>query len=151
MERHLRSTRPARPVPPAPARTGTNPRQVPSPRTEPDAAPAAAAMADTATFAHAARVLATEARRRGLVAPGFRSPPRLVGVDRSIRRHPGGAAVAVRVRNRPWVAVAADMIEGVIAANRLAPPRADRMRADLWSALGFAPAAAAPTPNRHAA
>jgi hypothetical protein len=135
MERHLRSTRPVRPLPPVPAQPGS----------------ATDAVADTAAFAHAARTLATEARRRGLVAPGFRSPPRLVGVDRSIRRHPGGAAVAVRVRNRPWVAVAADMIEGVIAANRLAPPQSDRLRAELWSALGFAATAATPTPRRHAA
>ena len=136
MERHLRSTRPARPLPPAPAQPGA----------------AADAVADTAAFAHAARVLATEARRRGLVAPGFRSPPRLVGVDRSIRRHHGGAAVAVRVRNRPWAAVAADMIEGVIAANRLAPPQSDRLRAELWPALGFAAATTTtPAPRRHAA
>lgn len=91
----------------------------------------------TAEFANAARVLGVEARRRGLVAPGFRSPPRLVGVDRSIRRHPHGASVSVRVRGRPLVAVAADMIEGVVAANRLTPPQSDRLRADLWSALGF--------------
>jgi hypothetical protein len=137
MERHLRSTRPARPLPPAPAQHDTG--------AGPDA------VSGTAAFAHAARVLATEARRRGLVAPGFRSPPRLVGVDRSIRRHPGGAAVAVRVRNRPWVAVAADMIEGVIAANRLAPPQSDRLRAELWPALGFAAGTATSTPRRHAA
>jgi hypothetical protein len=135
MERHLRSTRPARPSPPAPAQPG----------------PAPDAVGDTATFAHAARTLATEARRRGLVAPGYRSPPRLVGVDRSIRRHPGGAAVAVRVRNRPWAAVAADMIEGVIAANRLGPPQSDRLRAELWPALGFTVGTATPAPRRDAA
>jgi hypothetical protein len=141
MERHLRSTRPARPLPPV--------RATPSAGTDVSGADA---VSGTAAFAHAARVLATEARRRGLVAPGFRSPPRLVGVDRSIRRHPGGAAVAVRVRNRPWVAVAADMIEGVIAANRLAPPQSDRLRAELWPALGFAAGTtAAPAPRRHAA
>jgi hypothetical protein len=74
-----------------------------------------------------------------------------VGVDRSIRRHHGGAAVAVRVRNRPWAAVAADMIEGVIAANRLAPPQSDRLRAELWPALGFAPVATTPAPHHRAA
>ena len=135
MERHLRSTRPADPGTPAAA-------QVRLP---------AEAVADTAAFANAARLLATEARRRGLVAPGFRSPPRLVGVDRSIRRHPSGAAVAVRVRSRPWVAVAADMIEGVIAANRLAPPQSDRLRAELWNALGFTAAAADQRRPRRAA
>lgn len=94
-------------------------------------------MAGTAAFAEAARELAAAARRDGLVAPSYRSPPRLVGVDRSIRRHPTGAAVAVRVRGRPWAAVAADMIEGVVATNRLVAPRADRLRAELWQVLGF--------------
>lgn len=134
MERHLRPAA-GRPRPPA---TVAPHRPIAAPGHDPSSTAAPTAVADTALFAHAARQLATEARRRGLLAPGFRSPPRLVGVDRSIRRHPSGAAVAVRVRNRPWVAVAADMIEGVVAANRLAPPRSDRLRAELWTALGFA-------------
>ncbi len=88
-------------------------------------------------FSQAARLLAREARRRGLVAPGFRCPPRVVGVHRTLRRHPDGAAVvAVQVRNRPWAAVVADMIEGVVVANRLAPPDADRIRTEMWEAIG---------------
>lgn len=87
-------------------------------------------------FAAAARTLTRAARRQGLVGPSFRCPPRLVGVDRTIRRRAGGAVVAVRLRGRPWAAVLADMVEGVVAANRLGPPRADRLRADLWAALG---------------
>jgi hypothetical protein len=86
----------------------------------------------TTRFAHAARALADEARRRGLVAPSYRCPPRLVGADRSLRRRPGGAVVAVRIRGRPWPAVLADMIEGVIAANGLTPPLATRVRTELW-------------------
>ena len=89
----------------------------------------------TARFAHAARTLAREARRRGLVAPSFRCPPRLVGVDRTLRRRPGGGVVAVRVRGRPWPAVLADMIEGVIVVNGLTPPRATRVRTELWDAV----------------
>ena len=77
-------------------------------------------------------MLGSEARRRGLVVPGFRCPPRIVGVDRSIRHHRNGAVVAVRVKGRPFVAVLADMIEGVVAANHLRPPEADRLRAELW-------------------
>src|SRR5215211_3680811 len=88
-------------------------------------------------FAHAARTLGREARRRGLVAPSFRCPPRIVGVDRTLRRHSAGAVVAVQLRGRPWVAVVADMIEGVVVANRLAPPVADRIRGELWAVLGF--------------
>lgn len=80
-------------------------------------------------------MLGGEARRRSLVVPGFRCPPRIVGVDRSIRHHRNGVVVAVRVKGRPFVAVLADMIEGVIAANQLRPPEADRLRSELWTVV----------------
>jgi hypothetical protein len=35
--------------------------------------------------------------------------------------------------------VLADMIEGVIVANELAPPAADRVRTEMWIAVGFEP------------
>ena len=88
-------------------------------------------------FAHAARTIGREARRRGLVAPGFRCPPRITGVDRSLRRVGNGAVVAVQLKGRPWAAIVGDMIEGVIVTNQLPPPRSDRLRAELWEALGF--------------
>jgi hypothetical protein len=97
----------------------------------------------TVDFSQAARLLAREARRRGLVAPSFRCPPRVVGVQRTLRRHASGGVVAVQVRGRPWAAVVADMIEGVVVVNRLVPPAADRLRTDLWEAIG--------TPVPHAA
>ncbi|NDD17807.1 MAG: hypothetical protein EB104_02750, partial [Acidimicrobiia bacterium] len=37
-------------------------------------------------FAAVARVLAQAAVALDLVAPGFRTPPRIVGVDRTLRR-----------------------------------------------------------------
>lgn len=86
-------------------------------------------------FATAARTLGREARRRGLTAPSFRCPPRIVGVQRSVRRHRTGAVVAVQLKGRPWMAVLADMIEGVVVANNLTPPRADRVRTELWAAV----------------
>ena len=89
----------------------------------------------TLQFANAARTLTREARRRGLVGPSFRCPPRLAGVDRSLRRRSGGAVVSVRVRGRPWPAVLGDMIEGVVAANGLSPPQATRLRTELWEAF----------------
>jgi hypothetical protein len=88
-------------------------------------------------FAQAARTLTTEAQRRGLVGPSYRCPPRIVGVDRSLRRHAGGVTIAVKLRNRPWAAVLADMIEGVVVANAIEPAKAFRLRAELWTALGF--------------
>jgi hypothetical protein len=92
----------------------------------------------TARFAHAARTLAREARRRGLVAPSYRCPPGLVGADRTVRRRPGGAVVAVRIRGRPWPAVLADMIEGVVVVNGLTPPLATRVRTELWELVSEA-------------
>ena len=102
-------------------------------------------VATTVEFASAARALTREARRRGLVGPSFRCPPRLVGVDRSIRRRSTGAVVSVRLAGRPRGAVIADMIEGVVVTNGLRPPQADRLRADLWAAIDAvdAPSAAA--------
>lgn len=106
--------------------------------TAPVAATDATASGTTVHFTQAARLLAREARARGLTAPGFRCPPRIVGVQRTLRRHPaGGVVIAVQVRGRPWVAVVADMIEGVVVANRLVPPVADRVRTELWQAIGL--------------
>jgi hypothetical protein len=86
-------------------------------------------------FARAVQALSSTTRSLGLVAPSFRSPPRLLGVQRSIKRWSDGAVVAVVVRDRPWAAVQADLVEGVIAANRLASPASDRARAELWQAI----------------
>jgi hypothetical protein len=86
-------------------------------------------------FARLARSLAEAARAQGLRAPTFRSPPRLAGVTRSIVRRGPAVTVAVGLRDRPWPAVVADMVEGVVAANRLAGVRADRARAALWAAV----------------
>lgn len=91
--------------------------------------------ASTVEFAQAARALGRAARRLGLEAPSYRCPPRLVGVDRTIRRRPKGVVVAVRVKGRPQAAVLADMIEGVVVTNRLAAPNADRVRGDLWAVM----------------
>ena len=91
-------------------------------------------------FAEGARALSRAARARGLAAPSFRSPPRIAAVDRSIRRRGDYAVVAVRTRGRPWVAVSADMIEGVIVANGIGGGDAVRIRGALWAALGFASA-----------
>jgi len=91
--------------------------------------------ATTIEFAAAARTLTRESRRRGLLGPSFRCPPRLVGVDRSIRRRSAGAVVSIRLKGRPRSAVIADMIEGVVVTNGLKPPEADRVRTELWTAM----------------
>ena len=86
-------------------------------------------------FAAAARTLGAAVRERGLVSPSYRSPPRVIGVDRALRRHDTGAVVSVRVKDRPWPAVVGDMIEGVIVTNRLVPPGSGRLRTELWKAV----------------
>lgn len=89
----------------------------------------------TTQFAAAARLLVSEAQRYGLNAPGFRSPPRIVGFDRTVRRREAGGVVAVALRGRPFVAVLSDMIEGVIVVNHLRTPESDRVRTALWAML----------------
>lgn len=91
----------------------------------------------TTQFAAAARLLASEAQRYGLDAPGFRSPPRMIGFDRTIRRRQVGGVVAVGLRGRPFVAVLSDMIEGVIVVNQLQTPESDRVRTALWAMLSI--------------
>lgn len=91
----------------------------------------------TAQFASAARVLSQRAAELDLVVPGFRSPPRIVGVNRTIRRSRDseGGVVAVRLTDRPFTAAVGDMIEGVLVINRLEPPLADQMRTLLWRTM----------------
>ncbi len=86
-------------------------------------------------FASAARILASQAHRHGLRPPGFRSPPRIVGVDRSLRRFNNRVVVSVLLRGRPFVAVISDMIEGVVAANQLTGRDAENARTVLWGSV----------------
>jgi hypothetical protein len=89
----------------------------------------------TVRFATAARVLTNVTRTLGLAAPGFRSPPRIDGADRTLSGSGSDAIVSVRLRDRPWPAVAADMVEGVVVANVITGTAAGRLRARLWTAL----------------
>lgn len=94
-------------------------------------------------FAEAGRRLASAATALGVQVPSFRTPPRVAGLDRTIRRGPAGAVlVSVRSRGRAWPAVVADMIEGVVRANELPPHEAARLRNELWRATENIEAAA---------
>jgi hypothetical protein len=86
-------------------------------------------------FAETARRLGAAARAAGLAVPAFRSPPRVPGAARSIRRYPGGVVVSVQLRGRPFAQVVADMVDGVVVTNRLAGESAKRLRAALSDAL----------------
>ncbi|MDY7100588.1 MAG: hypothetical protein S0880_05320 [Actinomycetota bacterium] len=92
--------------------------------------------ASSLQFARAARTLGHAARAQGWMVPGYRCPPRVLGAERTLRRRPGGGfTVAIRMRGRPWSAVLADMVEGLVVANGLVGPQADRARDHLWAAL----------------
>jgi hypothetical protein len=89
-------------------------------------------------FADAARELSAAATGLGLVAPTFRSPPRLPGAVRTIRRFArvgGDVIIAITVRDRPFADVLADMVEGVVVANRLTGAEAVRVRTALAASL----------------
>lgn len=95
------------------------PASLPRPATRPGTLP---------VFALAAEAIADEARALRLVVPGFRSPPQ-GGLLRSLRRHPSGAVtVAVAVRDRAPDAVVADMVDGLVHANRLVGADAEAVR-----------------------
>lgn len=96
-------------------------------------------------FSAAARLIAQEARVAGLTVPAFRSPPRLEGAVRTLRRRPdGGVVVAVRLRDRSHEAVVADMVEGVLVVNGLADGAATAMRRLLLAAAHTADLASSP-------
>jgi hypothetical protein len=86
-------------------------------------------------FAQTARALAAGARAAGLLVPAFRTPPKRSDAVRTIRKLPGGAVVAVKVRDRPRVEVVGDMVEGVLQANGLSGEAATRMRSTLLAAV----------------
>lgn len=89
----------------------------------------------TLRFSAVAKALNDEARRRGLTAPAFRSPPRLTGAVRTIRRADDRAVVAVQLKGRGAGEVAADMVEGVLVANGLSGAAAARYRDELRAAV----------------
>jgi hypothetical protein len=95
-------------------------------------------------FAETARRLGGVARAAGLVVPAFRSPPRVAGARRTIRRYPGGTVVSVQLRGRSFDEVASDMLQGVLVANRLEGDAAVRWATMLAEALTVLPGAASP-------
>jgi len=87
-------------------------------------------------FAGTARWLAAAARARGLDAPGFRTPPRQTGCNRTIRRYSDGTAlVAVRVKDRLWEDVVDDLIAGILTVNDLRGAPAAELRYAIWCDL----------------
>lgn len=98
------------------------------------------------------RALAAVTRELGLCVPSFQSPPRSDTLDRTIHRRGSSddCVVAVRVRGRPFAAVVADAIEGVVVCNELAPAEACAVRNELWQAAEPTTDTVQPTPAPHA-
>jgi len=86
-------------------------------------------------FSIVAKVISEVCARCGLEVPGFKSPPRSADLDRTTRRQSSGSVVAVRIKDRPFEAVIADMIEGVILCNDLCVAKAGKLRNIMWSAV----------------
>lgn len=113
--------------------TENSPTAIPSsiPAAHPAALPAEL---PAVRFAEAARSLGRAAHAVGLEVPAFRCPPKVPGAARTLRRYPGGTVVAVRLRGRPFEEALADMVEGVLVANRVLEPDATRLRPVLAAA-----------------
>jgi hypothetical protein len=88
------------------------------------------AMAISPWFGWWGQQLCAACRRLGLLVPSFQSPPAIEGADRTLRRTADGRGVVIAVRlwPRPLERIRADMIDGIVAANRLRGPRADEVR-----------------------
>ena len=66
----------------------------------------------------------------------FAATARLTGAHRTVRwAADGTATIAVELRDRAWLAVVADMIEGVVLANHLEGADAQQCRSVLWAAV----------------
>ena len=65
----------------------------------------------------------------------FRSPCRNPEHTRTLRRRPDGVVVAVRLSDRPFAAVQADLVDSFVATNDIAPAEVAKVREELWCAL----------------
>jgi hypothetical protein len=91
-----------------------------------DAAVPSAGEVTFASFTSLALVLGAWAREHALQVPQYRSPPRSVGLSRSLRRVPGcRPVVSIRLRGRARSEVVRDMVEGLLAVNARPGPGID--------------------------
>jgi hypothetical protein len=109
--------------------TGINPTQENGP-----ASVSGIESAPSVRFSMFTRAITHASKRIGLDVPSFRSPPHDGHLDRTLRRHSSGSIVAIRVKDRPFGAVIADVVEGVIVCNRLTQREAGDVRNVLWDA-----------------
>ena len=92
--------------------------------TAPDVSPSLA-------FADLVRSAGRSARELGLAVPGYRSPPHHPTADRTYKPDPSGLSagrVSVRVKGRPLIDVALDVVAGIAAANDIGEGHRDITR-----------------------
>ncbi|MDP7066510.1 MAG: hypothetical protein QF637_02690 [Acidimicrobiales bacterium] len=90
--------------------------------------------APSVRFSMVAKTIGRLGAQVGFTVPGFRSPPRSGEIDRTLRKDGSGSIVAVRIKDRQFEAVVADMIEGVVVCNGLSAERSSELRNLLWRA-----------------
>lgn len=87
-------------------------------------------------FAESVRALSATARGLGLDVPAIRSRPRRADLDRSLRRRSDGqVVVSVRLDERPFAAVQADLVEAFVVVNEFVGADAALLRRSLWQSL----------------
>lgn len=86
-------------------------------------------------FLKVIRTLERIAGQRGFVAPSFRCPPPSAKFQRSLKKlKDDKVVVSIVVRDRPWLAVLADIVEGFVIANN-SSEREPELRNLLWDSI----------------
>ena len=86
-------------------------------------------------FLKVIRTLERIAGQRGFVAPSFRCPPPSAKFQRSIKKLDNDkVTISIVARDRPWLAVLADIVEGFVIANS-SSERESELRNLLWDSI----------------
>ena len=86
-------------------------------------------------FVKVVRTLERIANQRGFNVPTFRSPPPTAKFQRTVKKQPDKKLIiSIVVRERPWLAVLADIIEGFVLANKPSN-RESELRDLLWDSI----------------
>jgi len=86
-------------------------------------------------FVKVVRTLERIADQRGFTAPAFRCPPPSAKFQRSIKKlDDNKVTISIVIRERPWLAVLADIVEGFVIVNKLSG-REPELRNLLWDSI----------------
>lgn len=86
-------------------------------------------------FVSVVRTLGRIANQREFISPSFRCPPPSAKFQRSMRNlGEGEITISIVIRERPWLAVLADIVEGFVIANK-SLERESELRNLLWDSI----------------